>query len=62
MGILSGLWGRRGGRKRELTPAQRLRELEEKADQELQKHLDDLARASKSAEDALERFRAKQSA
>jgi hypothetical protein len=62
MGILSGLWGKRSAKKpaTKLTPAQRLRELEEKIDQELKKHTDDLLRASKNAEDALKRFHEKQ--
>jgi len=62
MGFLSGLLGKRVGSKPKLTPAQIVRELEERADQELQKHVDDLARASQSAEDALKRFRERQNA
>jgi hypothetical protein len=64
MGILGRLWGKSGGRKSatKLTPAQRLRELEEQIGQELEKHVNDLARASKNAEDALKKFRERQNA
>jgi hypothetical protein len=61
MGILSRFFGKSSGRDaaRKRTPAQIARDLEEKAGQELKKQMDDLVRASKSAEDALKKLHEK---
>jgi hypothetical protein len=62
MAILNGLLSKLGmGRKPapKRTPVQIARELEEKAGRELKTHMDDLIRASKSAEDALRKLQEK---
>ena len=61
MGILSRFFGKSGGRNHasKHTPAQIARDLEEKAAKELKNKVDDLVRASKSAEDALKKLHEK---
>ena len=61
MGILGRFFGKSGGRNpaSKRTSAQIARDLEEKAAKELKNKVDDLVRASKSAEDALKKLHEK---